>query len=103
MTIGNEDVVSLTARAVAAWVDGHVDLLAGLVALRALGADADRAVQEVLAVRELRKLSLSLELFELLAGSGRDLGHLLLDAAPSAHVRLLATALVGGAARPSAS
>lgn len=104
MTIEDRDVLSLTARAVAAWVDEHVDLLVGLAALRGLGAEADRAVDEVLAVRELRKVSLSVDLFDLLAtGNDQDAGRLLLEAGPPAHVRLLATALAVDLLRPSVS
>ena len=102
MHIEHRDVLSLTARAVAAWVGDHVDLLAGLAALRSLGAEADRAVDEVLAVRELRKVSLSVDLFRLLAaGTDQDAGRLLLEAGPPAQVRLLATALALDLLRPS--
>ena len=96
MTIEEQGVLSLTANAVLAWVDAHADLLDGLVALRALGAQADDAIEAVLAVREIRVLRGSVDLFEVLAGGRGANAWLVLGSAGSdAHVDALAAALFG--------
>jgi len=60
----------------AGWIDELHDVLVGLRALRDLGERAERAVDEVLAVPEIRRLWLTWELAVALAEEdGRDGRH----------------------------
>ena len=96
MSVEDRNCLSLTAQAIAAWVDCHRDVLTGLIALRGLGADAEEAVEAVLAVRELRVLRYSVGLFDALArGDGVEPSALLRTASSAVLVRGLEAALFG--------
>lgn len=98
MTIEDRDVLSLTADAIAGWVEDHDDMLRGLVALRVLGVHAEQAIQAVLSIPEVQVLRISFELFSLLAeDSGVDSRILLRRASSGAHVRSLDAAVFGEA------
>ena len=95
MHIESGDTLCLTARALGRWVEEHAELLEGVVALRALGPGAAQAVREVLAVREVRRGRLSLELFLLLADE-RDAWRLLGSVLSAKQVSCLRIAVLGG-------
>lgn len=66
------------AEALRRMVEEHHALIDGLVAIRHLGAPADAAVAELLALKPVNELRLSYELFEaVLEGVGVDIGDLL--------------------------
>ncbi len=93
---GAEDMHRGTAALLAAWLEEHQDLLRGLIALEALGADAQDAV---LAVRELpmvQVVRLSWELWaSFTAADGADPEVLLLQHAEPVLVCLGRKALFG--------
>jgi hypothetical protein len=56
---GAPDEFSRALDRLAEWIDGHRDVLIGLIALRDLGAPADAAVEAVVAVPEILTIKLS--------------------------------------------
>lgn len=89
---GQERSVTLIAR----WVDEHLGLVNGLVALRELGPEAEPALDAVLGLRELTQARLSWELVEALcAGDGQNLDAVLLEEIPLQRLERARLALWG--------
>jgi len=85
-----------SGRLIARWVDEHLGLVSGLIALRELGPEAERALNAVLGLRELRRARLSWELVEALcAGAGQNLDALLLEEMPLQRLERARLALWG--------
>lgn len=90
------DATSSFVRLMEEWIEEHDELLCGLVALRDLGFEAEDATSAVLAIREVRKFTLSWQMCELLAeDDGIDFDAALAETFPVAIVNHLRYALFG--------
>jgi len=61
-----------SANLISRWVDEHLGLISGLVALREMGAEAEPALNAVLRLREPMIARLSWELVETLSAGGEQ-------------------------------